>query len=122
MCNESAILEHLTLELVETLPSANTGFRLMLQCGPFLSTCLVGLVWYDVEKLRSLVKDAARFYAAAILPRVSFGLALGNCHPLLYRIPSGMMSLAVMLPPSYHVLGLVWHWEIAIVGQRCQLT
>jgi hypothetical protein len=25
-----------------------------------------------------------------------------------------MMSLAVMLPPSYHVLGLVWHWEIAI--------
>jgi hypothetical protein len=26
-----------------------------------------------------------------------------------------MMSLAVMLRPSHHVLGLVWHWEIAIL-------
>ncbi len=61
-----------------------------------------------------MVKDAARFYVAAILPRVGFGLALRNCHRWS-KMPAGMMSLGFILPPSYHVLGLVWHWEIAIL-------
>jgi hypothetical protein len=55
---------------------------MMLQCGLRLSTCLVGLIWFGVEKLPLLAKDAA---------------------------------IGFMLPPSYHVLGLVWHWEIAIL-------
>jgi hypothetical protein len=77
---------------------------------------VLGLVWYwkiDIlTALGSRLVDVSGSDPAAILPRVGFGLAW-EIAILCFRIPSGMMSLAVMLPPSYHVDT----WGLVDLGQ-----